>query len=1024
MDANSLSNIQSSVSPFHFRIIRSLINFFAIILILILTDFSIGQENQGIGIRQIETQNNRPSFTGAHAFINADSIVEDFGIGYATFMLGEGDEAIERIGAARLIDNDNRIFYSFVEAPSMRKLKTYLQIPLENRIRVHKIWFLFKSPNLDSPLSLSMRGSGESGELKIVIEKCEKRKFEKHVKKWRKQFTEAMAAQRAVSDYPPILEDYLESMLLGRVTTEKIREGDEKKKNKVQVKSLGKTVGLLLDLESTRGDFIAELMNPGQNDIDKEDERVALPDSIRFSEKVPSRELPQSVVVEEIAKAVPASCFYLRFGNWSNQIWLKKLMDEYGGDLSRMLTVRGYKKLVQSKFLEQLCVQAGPLDEWFGGTKVKDVALIGSDFYFRSGAGVGIVLQAQPNQTESLKRNFEKKRNAIVEAAKNRIFQRISKKSGVSFDDVDSVRQGVVQDSEFSGHEVNFIETRVQRADVQRSDVLKATLGELVYLRSYYVVKGDFHLITSSREMVKQFLEIQDGRGASLGNSDDFRAFRSRDPFQSGSVNRILFFASNSFLKNLFSPSFQVELARRNRLQARIQVLEMATLAARNEGVALSENDDIFGELKDGKFLPENFSHQGLERNGSHWIDQKRGRFGFFKPLADVGTENCAPWERDEYLEKKKAVKESIKDLEPVYFHLDRQKASGAGDVEVISFDSRITAIGEDDLDWALGRLGPKMKTEVAWLPENEERPIVELNLSLKKKQIFKRNFDYRLFLVVDDGAIPNVDLKPTSILQPLKTREEIPGFVATNPAAGVLNWFFPSQRPALFTNSNLNREIRESKVLNLYRLEDTNVENENLGDEVSPELKGFNAVSFDENRLMDLELKNVRVVDGERTQVHLKINGLNSESELNRWVNSINYRRSWQTSIANVKFMNFVSRQLGTDAKSVKETCEYLLGVVLHCSLDGKYEVVDTGGGVEVNFSNAWPDFVAPVRPKDYQAPVLGWFRGCELRLSKEADGGRFELTGTLKVKREPKTGLELPLFKGFKGLFGGGEK
>ena len=62
-----------------------------------------------------------------------------------TFMLREGDESIERTGAAELVEANNRIFYSFVEAPAMRKLKTFLQIPLDNQIRAHKLWFLFKS---------------------------------------------------------------------------------------------------------------------------------------------------------------------------------------------------------------------------------------------------------------------------------------------------------------------------------------------------------------------------------------------------------------------------------------------------------------------------------------------------------------------------------------------------------------------------------------------------------------------------------------------------------------------------------------------------------------------------------------------------------------------------------------------------------------------------------------------------------------------------------------------------------------
>ena len=120
---------------------------------------------------------------------------------------------------------------------------------------------------------------------------------------------------------------------------------------------------------------------------------------------------------------------------------------------------------------------------------------------------------------------------------------------------------------------------------------------------------------------------------------------------------------------------------------------------------------------------------------------------------------------------------------------------------------------------------------------------------------------------------------------------------------------------------------------------------------------------------------------------------------------------------------MNFVSRQLGTDPRKVQAICQDLLGVELVCSLGGSYKVVKTGGGIDTIVSDAWPDFENPELPKDYEAPVLGWFRGCDLRLSKEVDGERFELTGTLEVERAS-AGFALPVFEGFKGLFGGGQK
>ena len=125
METNSLSDIQPFIARYQFWLNRVLLA--SILIGLFCSDATIGQDNQGIAVRQIEGQDNRPALSGARAFVNADGGGEEFGIGYATFMLLEGDEAIERIGAAELIEAENRIFYSFVEAPALRKLKNLFE---------------------------------------------------------------------------------------------------------------------------------------------------------------------------------------------------------------------------------------------------------------------------------------------------------------------------------------------------------------------------------------------------------------------------------------------------------------------------------------------------------------------------------------------------------------------------------------------------------------------------------------------------------------------------------------------------------------------------------------------------------------------------------------------------------------------------------------------------------------------------------------------------------------------------------
>jgi len=40
---------------------------------------------------------------------------------------------------------------------------------------------------------------------------------------------------------------------------------------------------------------------------------------------------------------VPEECFYVRFGRFSNYLWLNHLLDDYGGDLAQMITLRAHQ---------------------------------------------------------------------------------------------------------------------------------------------------------------------------------------------------------------------------------------------------------------------------------------------------------------------------------------------------------------------------------------------------------------------------------------------------------------------------------------------------------------------------------------------------------------------------------------------------------------------------------------------------------------------------------------------------------
>ena len=69
------------------------------------------------------------------------------------------------------------------------------------------------------------------------------------------------------------------------------------------------------------------------------------------------------VETEPMADHVPADCFYVRFGSFANYLWLTNLIEEYGGDIARMVTLRGYHTGLNEKIERRLGLKQDPLSK-------------------------------------------------------------------------------------------------------------------------------------------------------------------------------------------------------------------------------------------------------------------------------------------------------------------------------------------------------------------------------------------------------------------------------------------------------------------------------------------------------------------------------------------------------------------------------------------------------------------------------------------------------------------------------------
>ena len=862
-----------------------------------------------------------------------------YGIGRINYRLQPGDEMIARTDAVLITEADQRVSFPVIaDTPFREFLGNFLRSNPSNSAESKSVWFLFQG---DQPLNVTLHGTGQSTfNVPIVFDKPQR--YQRFAKNWWNSFSSASDDMIESGDYPPMVETYLTAVVAKRLglaaPTQPRRSKD----------ALSRTFELLFDVEALRLDGIQNAMTVG---VDRALATLPMPEEIQWT-PLTVEDLPDDVVVEPLAKAVPQECFYLRFGTWQNQIWLQKLTEEFGGNLSRMIQLRGYQPKIQSKFLDQLAVESNEFDRLFGGSLIDDVGVIGMDSYFDNGAAIGIMLHAK--NTKALSSSLRSKRSKFAKkhAAEKTTLQTITTPNGET---------------------IELLSTPDNR------------------YRSFYAVAGDNHLLTTSQHVAERFLESARGID-SLADTREFQFARYQMPVDRDDT--LFIYMPTRFLQNLLTPEYQIELRRRNQVVTDMVLNEMAKLLAVGESYDFKSISDLI----EGGYLPTNFgSHPDgstFETVGESWQCALRGRRGFFTPIADMKINRVTLDEQRWFEQRAAFFSNNIKSLDPMMIAVKRYQEKDQ--LERIVFDAQVLPFGEDKYKWLVQRMGPPLQKEVQSSPDD----IVRFEASLKGGLAGGTNETHHLFGAVQDYLDPDIDLKPRSFLRLLDTFKQTPGYVGAWPNLGLTNWMPQlGGRPDAFGYTY-------SRLLGLWRLQWEN----------------FSVLSFNQRRLEDLK-RHLSIIPSQRpAQVRVKIGDL-AHSKIQTWANMINFRRSWQASIANVQLLNLINQQFGTPPEETPAVASRMLDVDLVCSLDGEYKKMQLPSGRTLWYSDAWPSFGTPALPTGYLAPVLTWFRGLELEVIKKDT--QFSVHGILDVQRLDQADAlpSFDLFKGFGEMFGGGK-
>ncbi|MEZ6092845.1 MAG: hypothetical protein R3C03_01210 [Pirellulaceae bacterium] len=867
---------------------------------------------------------------------------EPFGIGMVSFrmptQMGEVDpNLVIRTNAIQLTERNDRIFYPAEGHPAAtRFFRGVFGAADQPADELLSIYFMFRGAE---PLELTLWGC-DGVNVRVEPTVVKGKKFQRILKQWWREYQISCRNQSDFGDFPDLVGTYLVEMLANRLGI------DRPKPLEPTSDPMRRTMELLTDIDPLRADMIRRWF---MGEAQFEPETMNLPPSMYSEPFVLDIDDGQPVEVEPTAMHVPDDCFYLRFGTWDNQLWLKRLIEEHGGDLGRMVRLRGFQAKVKSKFLNQLALESSQIDEWFGGNLIADVAVIGRDTYFNTGASVGVLLYSKD-----------------ADSLNSRILQRRKR-----FAD-DPANRSKLESVEIAGEKVSFLSAEDNR------------------YRSFYLNVGNAHLFTTSRAIAERFLTCFED-GTSLGNSNEFRFARKQLPLDR--EDTVFVYFPSRFFKKLLEPQYQIELYRRGKSITEMQLIQLAKLAASNEGFPEAATEFL---INNG-FLPQVFADRPagsqIEIVDGEWVDRDRGRRGFFVPISDIEMKQVTRSEYLWYVDRSEFFADYVRHFEPMFAAVKRYDKGDS--IERIVFDARMAPFGQEKYGWLTSMLGPPLQAEIVGSPDE----LVRLQLSLKGG-VWQRDVPpHQLFAAIDGDVNPDIDLKPASFFDAWKTLKQVPGYLGGWPKPGTLDWL-----PRLGGRPDENG-FTHSRLLGLWRLQ--------FGD--------FSVLAFDYERLASLK-NNLQVIPAERpAQMRLMIGDL-AKSNLDGWANVLNYRRAWEASIANAQLMNMVVDQFGVLPGDAQSTAEQLLDVNLVCSLGGEYQLMPIAGR-SIWVSDKWPDFTRPEVPGEYRAPVLGWFRGLEVELTHV--NSQFSVHGFLDMERSQSTGGVLPsfdLFKGFQSLIPGG--
>ncbi|MEM9365968.1 MAG: hypothetical protein AAGD07_08215 [Planctomycetota bacterium] len=709
--------------------------------------------------------------------------------------------------------------------------------------------------------------------------------------RWWQVYSDAMQARVEAAQHPPRVETYCTAMLANRLNLPLPTWYEDAARleppSESELDFLLETLQWLGGAERMRQHIFAveaasdSLRSPLLGDEAADVAGLPLPPRIAWQPSDvgslrQSTLLEANAKIEPLASRVPANCFYIRYGSFENFLWFQDLSQEYGGDLTQMVS-RGAVVNDGAKRLEQqLASEMTVMGRMLGPTVITDQALIGRDLSLGMGSSMGVLMQA--SNAFLLRTSFATQRQQLAS-----------------------------QDDEVTLTEEEILGVRVS--------VLRSADNRI---RSFLAEDDGFFLISNSRSIVQDFLATGGHAGKpgvenALSETETFRVARALMPLDRDDT--IFVYLSPGMLQGLLAPEYLIELRRRMRSDADIRLVQLAERAAIADGIEAASIDALVNQ----GYLPKRFDLRpdgsGVFRVGERMVDSMRGGAGSFVPIADVNVETITAEEARWYEQISSDYEQRFPRLDPIMVGIRREVIEDGNDFdprerrERVRVDAEVAPWNPAAYGWWAKQLGPPTQVAMEFAPDD----LVSIAAHVESATLGPAT---NLFVGIKDASPPPPE-QIDGFFQKYLALRQLPGYLGAWPRPGALD------RLPLGLGQGTPMGNGMSRLLGgVYRYTGN----------------GFSVLSF-QPEVLQATLPHLAAVDAaDPAQVRVRVGNL-SDSQLEGWVNDLVLAGARKSSVSGEALLQSLTRLLHVAPEETKALARRVYGGPAQCALGGEFE-------------------------------------------------------------------------------------